>query len=251
MGGYLLLAAGLAALGFLAYRGGRIWADAGRRGLERPRRLGWALLGSLAPYRYWWGARIAVLSPHERDNLLARETAALGLSRADSLRCPLCRAEVPYAWTLSSDGHPAVAPGPIKCPRCDFRLDSCRHCTRFLPGDPPAWGQFAPVSGDLTFGRCSHYKKMQPVEQVCQPDMARRLKERGWETLHSPIPIVDSFVPPDFCTVFKPDRKRLRLGGVRWPDARRTALLRLLLPSPTQEAASPEGISSGDEQWLL
>ncbi len=230
MGGYLLLALVLGGLGFLAYRGGCIWVDAGRRGFAWPRRLGWALLGSVAPARYWWDARLAAFSPAERADLLARETAALGLSRADGLRCPLCRAEVPHAWTFTPDGRPTVAPGPVRCPRCDFRLDSCRHCARFLPGSPPMWGQLALADPDPTFGRCDHYREVQPVEQVCRPDVARRLKERGWETLRSPIPIVDSFVPPDFCSAFKPDRRRLRLGGVRWPDARHTALLRLLSP---------------------
>ncbi len=251
MGGYLLLAAGLAALGFLAYRGGRIWVDAGRRGFSLTRRLGWVLLGAVAPSRYWWDARIAALPPHEQTELLARETAALGLSRADSLRCPLCRAELPHAWTLSPDGRPTVAPGPVRCPRCDFRLDACRHCARFLPGSPPTWEQPVLADTDFTYGRCDYYKEMRPVEQVCRPEMARRLKERGWETLRSPIPIVDSFVPPDFCSAFKPDRRRLRLGGVRWPDARRVALLRLLQPPATQETASPEAAPSGDEQWLL
>lgn len=252
MGGYLLLALALAGLGLLAYRGGRIWADAGRRGFEWPRRLGWALLGALSPARYWWGARLAALAPQERADLLARETAALGLSRADSLRCPLCRAEVPHAWTLTPDGRPAVAPGPIRCPRCDFRLDSCRHCARFLPGNPHVWGQLAPAETDFTFGRCGHYKEARPVEQVCPSDMARRLKARGWDTLRSPIPIVDSFLPPDFCSAFAPDRKRLRLGGVRWPDARRTALLRLLSPpSPPDTVPLKEAHPSGDEEWLL
>jgi hypothetical protein len=47
------LALGLVVLGFLAYRAGRIWLDAGRRGFEPGRRIGWALLGSIVPSRYW------------------------------------------------------------------------------------------------------------------------------------------------------------------------------------------------------
>jgi len=35
-------------------------------------------------------------------------------------------------------------------------------------------------------------------------------------------------VPLDGCNAFEADRERLQVSGLRWPDARRTALLRLL-----------------------
>jgi hypothetical protein len=69
--------------------------------------------------------------------------------------------------------------------------------------------------------------------------------------VRAPLPIVDSFLPPDFCTAFMPDRKRLRAGGVRWPDVRRVALLRLLALSPALEMAPPESLPSDDERRLL
>jgi hypothetical protein len=47
-----------------------------------------------------------------------------------------------------------------------------------------------------------------------------------------------------------PDRKRLRASDVKWPDAHRAALLRLLAPSPALKAGPVEELS-GDEQWLL
>jgi len=249
MGELIWAALALGVLGFLGYRAGRVWVDASRRGFPLARRLGWALLGAVVPSRYWWGARIEALSPDERDELLARETEALGLSRADSLRCPLCGAEVPGAWTLTPDGRPTVARGPVECPHCDFRLDACRHCAHFLPGSAQTQGQVGLGSGELTFGRCERYKTAQPVERVCPPEMARQLKARGWETVRSPMAIIDSFVPPDTCTAFAPDRKRLKMGGVRWPDARRAALLRLLSPPSAAEAAGE--LPKEDEQWLL
>jgi hypothetical protein len=251
MNGYFCLAVGLAALDFLAYRAGRVWVDTSQRGFGLARRLGWALLGIITPSRYWWGARIEALSPHEQADLLAQETAALGLSRADSLRCSLCGAEVPHAWALASNGRPTVAPGPIECPHCDFRLDSCRHCAHFLPGPPQAWGSLNWGGSDVTSGRCNIHKVTQPVEQACAPEMARQLKARGYERLRAPRPITDSFLPLDFCTAFKPDRKRLRAGGIGWPDARRVALLRLLAPPQALETTLPEEVPSGDEQWLL
>ena len=247
MNSYLWLAVGLAALVFLAYRAGRIWRDAGQHGVAH--RLRWTLVGTIAPSRYWWGARIETLSPQERTDLLARGTAELGLNRADSLRCPLCRAEVAHAWTLARDGRATAAPGS-KCSKCDFRLDACRHCSHFLPGAPPMGPVFFSAGDDVTFGRCSVYRVSQPTEQVCPPEIARRLIERGWETVRAPLPIVDSFLPPDFCTAFVLNRKRLQTSQVRWPDAQRVALLRLLAPSPALKKTASEEPSS-DEQWLL
>ena len=247
MSSYLWLAVGLAVLIFLAYRAEHIWKDSGRNGIAH--RLRWALIGTIAPSRYWWGARIEALSPQEQADLLARETAELGLSRADSLRCPLCRAEITHAWTLTSDGRATVAPNS-KCPNCDFRLDACRHCSHFLPGAPPTGPVFFSAGDDVTFGRCSVYRVSQPTEQVCPPEVARRLIERGWETIRAPLPIVDSFLPPDYCTAFASHRKRVQASQVRWPDARCAALLRLLAPSPALKTTASEE-PSGDEQWLL
>jgi hypothetical protein len=251
MNGYFFPAVGLAALGFLAWRAGAIWVDTSKRDFGLARRLGWALFGAMAPSRYWWGARMEALSPHEQTDLLARETAALGLSRADSLHCPLCGAEVPHAWALASDGRPTVAPGPIKCPHCDFRLDSCRHCAHFLPGPPQAWGSLSWGGGDVTSGRCNIHKVTQPVEKACSPEMVRQLKARGYEFIQAPQPITDSFLPPEICTAFELHRKRLRASGIRWPDARRAALLRLLASPLVPETTPPEELPSGDEQWLL
>lgn len=248
---YGWLAIGLAALAFFGYRAGRIWFDADPRGIGPVPRLGRALWGSVVPSSYWWGARIEVMSPDEQTDLLARETEALGLSHADSVRCPLCRTEVPHAWALTGKGQPSVARGPIECPGCDFRLDACRHCARFLPGSAQHWGQPAWSQNDMTSGRCNLYKTSQAVEEICEPDMARRLKARGFERVRAPRRIMDSFLPPDSCNAFQPDRRRLREGGIAWPDARRAALLRLLALPPATEATRPEGLPTNDELWLL
>jgi hypothetical protein len=247
---YHWIVIGLGLLGLFAYRAGRVWQDAGKRGFETARRLGWALFGGIASARYWWGARIDALSAQERDALLISETETLGLSRADSVRCPLCTAEVPRAWTLTPAGHPTVGPGPVECPDCDFRLDACRHCTHFLPGSTGGVGASPWLAGDVTSGRCNRYKSLQPVEQVCAPDMARQLENRGYEQIRAPLRIPDSYLPPDHCTAYAPDRKRIRASGIRWPDDRRTALLRLLdLPVVSEPPA--ERLSSSDELWLL
>ena len=170
--------------------------------------------------------------------LVGALVGAAHLARADGLRCPLCGADVPRAWALDSDGRPTAAPGPIKCPQCDFRLDACRHCAHFLPGKPQGWGGRSWSSDDLTFGRCSVYKELQPVEQVSSPEMAGQLKARGFDQVRAPLPIVDSYMPPDFCAAFKLDRRRLQASGIRWPDARRVALLRMLGVLPASQTES-------------
>jgi len=239
------LTAGLGLLGFLGYRAGRVWVDARRRGMEPVHRLRWVLAGTISPSRYWWGARLDAMPLQERADLLHRETHALDLSQPDSLRCPICRAEVPRAWRLAAGGRPVVAPGPVRCPRCDFRLDACRHCARFLPGSAQDWTAGPWRTGDLASGRCSHYKASQPVEQACAPGMARRLRARGYDQIRAPLAIVDSFLPPDSCRAFTPDRRRLREGGIRWPDARHTALLRLLAyPAAVENPREVTGTSA-------
>jgi hypothetical protein len=242
-------AIGSAMLVWIAYRAVPIWIDGERRAMPIRGRLRWALVGIVAPSRYWWRTRIEAMSAQERAELLAREIAALGLTRADSLRCPLCGAEVSHAWSLDADGRPTVAPGPVKCPECDFRLDACRHCAHFLPGSATGTG-FSLGGDEITFGRCGFYRAPQPVERIATPEVARRLKERGYESINAALPIVDSFVPPDSCRAFQSYPKRLQASGVRWPDARRVALLRLLLPRPASQTAPPEE-PSGDEQWLM
>jgi hypothetical protein len=250
MSGLIELAIGLALLFLLLYRAAPIWLDGGQRGMELARRLTCTLVGIVAPHRYWWGARLEGMSPGEQADLLTRETAALGLARADSLRCPLCGADVPRAWALDFDGRPTAAPGQIKCPRCDFRLRACRHCAHFLSGNPPGWGRGGWSSDDWTFGRCSVYKELQPVEQVSSPEMARQLKSRGFDQVRAPLPIVDSYIPPDSCMAFKLDRRRLLASGIRWPDARRVALLRMIRV-PAVSRAGPAEEPAHDEQWLL
>jgi hypothetical protein len=204
----------------------------------------------VVPSRYWWQTRLEALDPEDRATLLARETRALGLSRADALHCPLCSAEVPGAWTLDTSGQVQVAEGPVTCPECDFRLDACRHCANFLPGAPRSWTGLGWHDNDPTHGRCSVYKRAQPVEQATGPDMARQLKARGYDQIRAPMQIVDSYLRPQLCRAFEPDPKRIKASGIPWPGPRRQGLLRLLEARQTGTGQDrPE--ASEEEQWLL
>jgi hypothetical protein len=247
----LWLLIGLALLAFFGYRAAGVWLDTGQRKLDPARRVGWALVGALFPDRYWWAARIEAMTIREREELLAQGTSDLGLSRADSLTCPLCSTEVPRAWALDAGHYPTIAPGPIECPECDFRLDACRHCAHFLPGSPQGGSGARWIAEDLGSGRCNQYRVSQPVEQTTTADMARRLKERGFEQVRAPMPILDSFLPPDSCRAFTPERRRLKRGGLSWPDARRIALLRLLALPAAPATRNTDPLAGGEDPWLL
>lgn len=239
---YALAILAAAALGFLVWRGARIWKDSGDAG--------WALQGAIVPSRYWWGARLEATSPQEREDLVLREIEALGLSHADSEKCPLCGAEIPQAWKLDQEGKPTVAPGSVECPECDFRLDSCRHCKHFLPGEPLSWSLLGGSGGgDITSGRCGFYKRSQPVEEAAAPEMARRLKERGYDQVRAPMPIKDSMLRPDFCRAFDPHPKRIAASGVSWPGPRRAGLLRLMAADSGHQGRRDKDTEEG--KWLL
>lgn len=248
----LWLVPSLPALGVLTYRGARCWVDTGRWGFAAASRLRWALWGAVMPARYWWGARIEAMPEAERAHLLARETATLGLGRADSLCCPLCGAEVSGAWALAAGSQARVGPGPVQCPACDFRLDACRYCAHFLPGAPRSPGVASWHEDDITSGRCRHYKAWQSVERTTTPEMSKQLRARGWEQVRGPLPIIDSYLPPDHCSAFRPEPRRLRAGGIRWPNAHRVALL-WMIPTPAAEKAPDKVVQNADENqmWLL
>jgi hypothetical protein len=240
MSNHVYLAVGTAAIlagaALLGHRMARIWNDASARGFHEWQRIGKALQGAVAPSRYWWGTRIDAMSPDERRELLARQTATLGLSRADSERCPLCGSEIAHAWIVTASGRADVAPGPVTCGACDFRLDACRHCHHFLPGPPRGWVDLSFGQGDITFGRCGIYKSVQPVDRATGPEMARQLKARGYERISAPMPIADSMTRPDSCRAFRASRKRIQASAVSWPGTRRVALLRLLTAGTKSEA---------------
>lgn len=216
LGGMLIL--------FLS-RAAAVWRDASRYRVSPGARILWCLSGGILPSLYWWKYRIPLLDPARRSRILQEESAALGLGSPDSLRCPSCGREIERAWAPAEDGELTVARRPVACPRCDFRLDSCRFCRHFLPGAPGAWGQVGFGESDITFGRCGVYRKEMPVEEACERSVAERLKKRGIAYVRGGLPIADSYLPPGFCGAFVLDKKRVRAGEVPWPARKRRALI--------------------------
>ena len=210
---------------WLAVVGGWAYADARRLGAPQARSLRLALTAALSPMRYWWGARLLLLPRPTQERLLTEGATRLGLSRVDSVRCPLCGTGIERAWTVNNAGRLDVARRTVVCPQCDFRLDACRHCRHFRPGG--AAGSLDTLT-DYTRGRCAVHKRSQPVEDFCAPEMAKRLRARGYDYLPGPAPILDSYIPLSECQSFSLDERRWRASGVRRPGLRQRGLLRLL-----------------------
>ncbi|HEY64377.1 MAG TPA: hypothetical protein G4O02_07365 [Caldilineae bacterium] len=228
------------------------WRDIRQRfpSESQPWRL--VLLGITFPLRYWYFERPLRLSESERETWFQTVAQQMGLSDVRSARCPLCESEIPNAWQVDERGRLTVAPGPVECPRCDFRLDACRHCRYFQPAGAERTQMFA---GELswTHGRCTYYKTTQPVESITTREMARRMRERGYTHLQAPTPITDSYIPLEHCTAFRLEPKRLRHSGMRKPGRRQLYALRLLahLSATQSEAEAVEPELSDEEQWLL
>lgn len=198
----------------------RVARDARRRGLSSPASLGWATVALVYAPGYWWHARLERLKRDEALDLLQSEARAHYLTSVINVRCPLCDAEIVNALAVTATGGLAIQP-MAQCPRCDFRLDACRHCKHFLPakddfGDQP----------DFTHGRCGQYRAPQPVREA-YPDVADRLEALGYDTLNSPKRIYDSYSPLDECTSFKLDWARLRRSQIAWLNRQRIALIQL------------------------
>ena len=155
--------------------------------------------------------------------------------------------------------------GPVTCPECDFRLDACRHCRYFEPSGARPGGALVGMGLSWTHGCCTYYKSMQPVESIATAEMARRMQERGYTHLRAPTPVVDSYIPLEYCSAFALEVKHLSESGMQKPGRRQRLALRVVAdsaasssvaaPRPKAAPASEQTISdqplSDEEQWLI
>lgn len=225
--GWLLLGLLLCCVGWRAALAIHVGRDARQRGLDIQTSLCWALTALADARRYWWGARLDLLTDDEAQTLLRRAARERRLSHVTYVQCPLCGSEIADTLTVTDSGTLAIRPKAI-CERCDFRLDACRHCRHFLPAStslavgPFSYGQ----GGDPTHGRCARYREWQPVRET-HPHVAQRLEALGHEYLRAPKRILDSYFPPEECSSFALDQSRLRRSEIPWLTRQRIALVRL------------------------
>ena len=219
----LVLGLGLCLLVWRSTVAMRVGHDAQRHGRSLPKTAGWAMLALVAADRYWWGARLRILSEDEARALLQAAAQAQRLTSVVNVRCPLCDAEIVDALTLTDEGRLVIRPN-AQCSRCDFRLDACRHCAHFLPAQEGF--SLTKGQGDFSHGRCGQYRALQPVRDA-YPLQAQHLEAAGYDTLPAPKPIVDSYIPLEECTAFALKMERLRASRMAWLTRQRIALIRL------------------------
>ena len=255
----ILVWIGLAVLaGWALVMGTLIWLDALRFDLPADAILPLALRGVIDPLGYWYLQRPLHFTPEERALWLAGLAERLDLTSVRAAHCPLCAAEIAVAWDVNQKGTLIAAHGPVRCPRCDFRLDACRHCQYFQPVGSQPGTAWSGRGMSWTYGRCTFYKSLQPVAAITSAEMARRLQERGYTHLRAPTPITDSYIPLDGCSAFVLADHNLPQSSMRWPGRRQALALRVMQQSLPVEvaAAAPadeptEPPVSGEEQWLL
>jgi hypothetical protein len=210
----------------LAWRGivaAQAARDARRRGFKPGEISRWALVAAVDADRYWWGARLDRLPAPEARELLVETARVHGLLNVANVHCPLCDSEIKNVLSVAADGE-LVVRRQAACAHCDFRVDACRHCARFIPATGGA--SVFDRHGDFSHGRCAQYRAREPV-RAAYPQHASRMEALGYDVLPAPKSIVDSFIPLAECTAFSLKPEQLRYSGVPWIDRQRVALIRL------------------------
>lgn len=249
MGTLLAILGGVAAIWTLVM-GALVWRDA--RALSVPPRARWSLVleGVTRPWRYWYLTRPRCMSSAARQEWLTAQAQRWGLSHVRAAYCPLCGAKIADAWRVRPDGRLTTAPGPVRCPRCDFRLDACRHCAYFQPAGATTGSPWSIDEIAWTHGRCILYKSLQPVEAITNREMARRLRERGYDHLRAATPIADSYIPLTECRGFVLEPRNLTHSGMSKPGLRQRLAIQVeATDQPAEEAA--EQPPDDQAQWLL
>ncbi len=219
----LLMSIGLVLLVWRTVVAIRVGRDARRHGLAITTSTGWAVLALVYARRYWWGARLDLLSVDEARDLLQATAQAHRLKSVVNVRCPLCDAEIEKAFAVTEDGTLFIR-RQAACKQCDFRLDACRHCAHFLPSSEGA--TLFDRHGDFSHGRCSFYRAAESV-RTAYPQHARRLEAMGYDMLPAPKAIADTYIPLEECTAFTLRREQLRNNGISWLGRDRVALIRV------------------------
>jgi hypothetical protein len=193
-----------------------------KKGKTRWQALGYALLAFFHyPYFLWIIRPSLPLDKEEKEALILESSQLTGVKSPSSFLCPFCKVEIPQVLKTLPQGTITTQKVPLLCPRCKTRFDVCRYCTFFEPHTEGIWER------SLEGGKCTVIKKTQSVDEVCVPSVARKLKEMGWSTLHTGIPVTDSFHRPDNCRFFQFDEVKTTLDRIPCMGKTRYLLLRI------------------------
>ncbi len=171
---------------------------------------------------YQWSVRLRLpLDSREISSILHDARSRIKVDRPSSVLCPFCKIEIAHALEPLPNERLGVTRRPLLCPKCELRFDSCRYCAYFERS-----------SGNLPYGydeggKCTVIKERQPVENLCSPTVALRMKNMGWESLYAGKKINDPFAPPDRCRRFLFQEESAHRDGI--PEMGLTRCLLLLL----------------------
>lgn len=177
------------------------------------------------PYFHWVLRLNLPLTAEEKESILQESKILTRVSHPSSILCPFCQIEIPGVLKEVEKNGLTVRKRPLTCPKCHTRLDVCRYCLYF----EPTTSHFS-LSQNSGSGRCSVIKKRQPVEEMCTPDMAQRLKNMGYDSFYAGLRIYDSFSPPSSCRQFQWDESKTKTDG--FPCMGKTRYLLLSLSPP-------------------
>lgn len=156
-----------------------------------------AIIGFFHYPQFLWSRRLMLDLPSETiQTILKESTKITKVSAPDSLFCPFCKIEIPHALRFLSEENITTTKRPMLCPRCQLRFDCCRYCQNYELSGNQRW------MFENSRGKCTVIKEVQSIDTFCEPPMAKRLHDMGWDSLYTGLSIPDSFTPPDRCRQF-------------------------------------------------
>ena len=181
-----------------------------------------AIVGFFHYPHFLWSRRLILdLSPNAIQTILKESTKITKVSAPDSLFCPFCNIEIPQALRFISGENITTTKRPMLCLRCGLRFDCCRYCQNYEMSGNQSW------MFENSRGKCKVIKEVQNIDSFCDPSMAKRLHDMGWDSLYTGLSIPDNFTPPDRCRQFILDGEKTKIDHIPGMGKIRIRLMKL------------------------
>ena len=181
-----------------------------------------AIIGFSHYSKFLWSRRLTLKLPSNDIQTILKESVNITkVSAPDSLFCPFCNIEIPQALRLVSGENITTTKRLIQCPRCGLRFDCCRYCQNYEVSGGQGWMH------ENSRGKCKVIKEVQNIDTLCDPSMANRLRDMGWDSLYTGLSIPDNFTPPDRCRQFMLDGEKAKIDHIPGMGKIRILLMKL------------------------
>lgn len=181
-----------------------------------------AITGFFHYPQFLWSQRLTLDLPLKAIQTILKESVNITkVSAPDSLFCPFCKIEIPHALRFISGENLTTTKKPMLCPRCQLRFDCCRYCQNYEKSISKSW-RF-----ENSQGKCQVIKEVQSIDTFCDPSIAKRLRDMGWNSLYTGLSIPDSFTPPDRCRQFILDGEKANIDHIPGMGRIRVLLMKL------------------------